>query len=165
MDKYASARYTLLTVCGFTLVNMVLMLFNSNIYFVYSAQIPQYIYVLVYYLTGAGKFISFIIAMVPVALLFLCWYLSEKNNIWMIIATVLYGIDALLAVYGLLSSFSISNLVQALIAVYVMYMLINGLRSSWKFWKIANRKRPKPSDYRANREIIIDVTEDDENNY
>lgn len=112
-NQYASARANLLLVVIFTLVNVALCLFGTDTYFLFSAIVPYFIAVVgaetcglypeEYYaemgMTEAdllpNGFIAVFaaIAIVILALYFVCWLLSKKHVAFMIAALVLFVID------------------------------------------------------------------------
>ena len=96
-SKYASSRMNLLLVVGFTVINIFLLVTNSNSYFLFSAYIPYALIDLGMYLCGRYpqeiyedygniEFVNdtffatmVVIALVIVLVYFLCW-LSQKNT-------------------------------------------------------------------------------------
>ena len=149
-SRYRSSRYNLILVIAFTLVNMVLCLTNANTYFLFSASIP-------YLLTDLGMFLcgkypeefylqdefngmelldtSFlavmvVIAVVILALYFVCWLLSKKKVGWLIAALVLFGIDtvAMFWYFGITKDMIIDIIFHAWVICY----LAMGIHSHFK---------------------------------
>lgn len=149
-SRYRSSRYNLILVIAFTLVNMVLCLTNANTYFLFSASIP-------YLLTDLGMFLcgkypeefylqddfngmelldtSFlavmvVIAVVILALYFVCWLLSKKKVGWLIAALVLFGIDtvAMFWYFGITKDMIIDIIFHAWVICY----LAMGIQSHFK---------------------------------
>ena len=149
-SRYKSSRYNLILVIAFTLVNMLLCLTNANTYFLFSASIP-------YLLTDLGMFLcgkypeefylqdefngmelfdtSFlavmvVIAVVILALYFVCWLLSKKKVGWLIAALVLFGIDtvAMFWYFGITKDMIIDIIFHAWVICY----LAMGIQSYFK---------------------------------
>ncbi len=151
--KYASARTSLLLVIVFTILNILLLLIQSDIYFLFSAYIP-------YILTGLGMvycglypseyystqnldlhifdsyvFSFFIAIAVGIILLYnLCWFFTKKSKVsWLIFALVLFGFDTIvfLCIRGIVLEavvdyiFHIWVLASIGRGIYAHYMLKN----------------------------------------
>lgn len=127
---YGQARHNILLVLLFTAVNIVLLLVNSDTYFLFSAYIPYMIVSMGMFMCGRFpaeyygdlseyKFfdtsvltIAVVLAAVLCALYLLCWLLSKKGRgVWMIIALVLFCLDTVLMLLGGIGSESISDLI------------------------------------------------------
>ena len=101
--RLSSARYSLLLVILFTVVNLVLLLTQSDRYFLFSASVP-------YYLTafgmgmdqGVGGSVFTVTALVISALILaaylICWHQSKYHWVCTIIALGLFAIDTILLV-------------------------------------------------------------------
>ena len=143
--KYNSARANLLAVILFTLVNIVLVLTNSNRYFLFSAFIP-------YIIAGVGMEIcgklpaeyyaeygsmepffdnTVFAVMIGIAALFiviylLCWLLSKKYKVaWLVVAMVLFALDTVSML--LLSGDLSDSVIDIVFHVWVIYYLISGI--------------------------------------
>ena len=126
-QKYNSARSNLLLMLGFTLVNIVLLVIKSNTMFLFSATVP-------YYALAIGleeKLLlgpAIIIAVISVAVYFLCWLLSKKQSGWMVAALVLFLIDTVCTAVLFLAAGEVSGITDILIHVWVLYYLIIGVK-------------------------------------
>lgn len=99
----ASGRNNLLLVVIFTVINLVMLLTESNTYFLFSASVP-------YYFTafgmgmdmGMGGSVFTVTALVISALILaaylLCWIFGKKRKGWLIAALVLFIVDSVLLV-------------------------------------------------------------------
>lgn len=148
-NKYNICRANLLLVMIFSIVNMVLPAVGSQSYFLFSAFVPFFLAYLgadatgmfsdEYYATNyaPGEFealdISFLIvmmamALVIVALYFLCWIMSKKHGIgWIITALVLFGLDTILMF--LIQGVAIDAILDIVFHGWVIYYLIVGIVS------------------------------------
>ena len=152
--RYKNARMNLLMVFAFTLINIVLLITNSNLYFLFSASIPQYIASIAMYMCGkfpsdyytpeeleAGflddsVFIVFIAVAIILTLFYLLsWFMSDKKHVgWLIFSLVLFSLDtiAMLLLYGI--SFDI--ILDILFHGWVLYYLISGVSAHFKLKKL-----------------------------
>lgn len=113
--RFKGSRNNLLLVVAFTVINTILLVTNSDTYFLFSAYIP---YVLVFlgmsvcgmlpaeyygeefsqmeFVPSSAFAVFLAIAVVIIALYFLAWLFSKKNRIgWMIFALVFFSIDTI----------------------------------------------------------------------
>lgn len=124
VKRYASARNNLIIMIIFTVVNIVTMFFGSESMMLFSATIP-------YFAVGMGYWKAdseFLIAVISIALYLLCWFMSKKNYIWLIVATVLFSIDtaAMIYLYASTGEFE-SDIFDIVIHAFVLYYLIVGI--------------------------------------
>lgn len=154
-SKYKSSRLNLLIVVALTAVNMVMLLTNSDRYFLFSAFIP---YMTTFFgMMMCGKFPaefygedyasavfldqSFFISMIVIAvfilvLYLLSWLLSKKHKVgWLVFALVLFSVDTLCLLFmgGNLSE----NIVDILFHAFVIYELSSGIRAHSKLKKLS----------------------------
>ncbi|MBQ7338797.1 MAG: hypothetical protein IJW40_10145 [Clostridia bacterium] len=132
-NHYQSARYHLLLVVIFTLINLVLLALGSSSYFLFSATIP-------YAITGVAKWMSpeetyltqplfliaLIISLALVALYLVGYFLSKHfRGGWLIFSLVFFMIDSI----GLFIFFGISvdMLMDIIIHVWVIISLSRGV--------------------------------------
>ena len=153
--KYRTARYELLAVVIFTLVNVLMPVFGSQTYFLFSIYFPYELSITaavlcmrfpeeVYEAAGVSMediwtsygltfaemegvlnvifAIVICVALAITGLYFLCFILSKKNHIWLVVGTVLFGIDTLM----LLSNIDIISLVLHII---ILVILIRGCKT------------------------------------
>lgn len=152
-SKYKNSTHNLLIVAIFTLINVVLLIAQSNTYFLFSASIP---YALVdfamffcgrypeevYYGMADVVFLDntfFVIAVVLAALIillyFLSWLFAKKNKIgWMIFALVFFALDtvAMLAYYGI----NADMIVDIVFHAWVLISLATGISNYYKLKKL-----------------------------
>ena len=163
-NKYKVSRANLLLVLAFTAINLILLLINSNTYFLFSAFIPYFIADLGMLMCGkypaefyvddfAGmEFLdtSFLVVMVVIAfavlaLYLLAWFLSKNNKVgWLIFALILFGIDTVLMF--LLSGISVSSIFDILFHAWVIYELAVGIHAHYKLKALPPEEAPAPSD-------------------
>ena len=142
LSKYATARWNLLSVFGFTMLNIVLAILNANIYMLFSAQIP-YAFAYTGYLDAAelgdkSYLITGAIIAVAITLPYLLlWVFSKKHYACMIAAIVYFALDCIF----LILNFNIDFIIDILFHILVMYYLIMGV----KYGRILKKKYNFPN--------------------
>ncbi len=160
-NKYSSACHNILLVLAFTAINLILLVANSNSYFLFSAYIPYALADIGMFLCGMypaeyyaeffpgmeflpkGVFVvTLAIAVVILVLYVLCWIFARKfKSGWLITALVLFSIDTvvLLIFNGIMIDFILDYVFHA----WVIFSLINGLVAYTKLKKLpAEEERP-----------------------
>ncbi|MCL2200540.1 MAG: hypothetical protein FWB75_01120 [Oscillospiraceae bacterium] len=91
--KFSRARGALLSVVVFTLVNLLIEVFGLEFYFLYSAFFPQLVYVMLADFNFAV--LGFVLALGITAIYFVCWILSKKRRVFILIAMIIFLMDTL----------------------------------------------------------------------
>ena len=154
LNRYSSARHNILLVLIFTTINIVLLVANSDSYFLFSAYIPYLVvtygmlfcgrFPAEYYedlldygfeFLDTGFFVGTLIVAVVICVLYLiCWLFSDKNRVgWMITALVLFSIDTLMMVLG---GLSIDSALDVLFHGWVIVSLSMGIAAHFKLKKL-----------------------------
>lgn len=147
-QRYKSSRVSLLLLIIFTAVNIVLLVTQSNRYFLFSATIPYFVVDMGMYFTGMyppeyypgapetmdiSVFIFAVsVAVLMILLYFLCWLLSKNHKTgWLITALVFFAADtlAMLWLYGITPDM----LMDVLFHVWVIVDLSMGIRACIAF--------------------------------
>ncbi len=144
-NYYNTARVNVLSVVIFTLINVVLCLLGMDSYFLFSAIVPYFIasigalwgglYPPEYYadleMTEAD-FLStgFVVAcaavaIVIIALYFVCWLLSKKHVAFMIAALALFAIDTVMM--PVLFGISLDWILDYVFHAWVLVSLVIGI--------------------------------------
>ncbi len=152
--KFASARSNIVVVLLFTLLNIILLVTNSNTYFLFSAYVP-------YFLADLGMFycgmypaeyygdelanmlfmdksffaIMLVLAAVVLALYLLSWIFTKKGKTgWMIFALVFFSVDT--AALFLLNGFSSELIIDYVFHAWVIVSFANGIAAAGKLKKL-----------------------------
>lgn len=171
-QKYKNARTNLLIVVAFTAINILLLIANTDTYFLFSAFIPYFITTLGMlvcgrfpdeYYTGdfAGMefiddsvfFVLLIISIAIILVYLLAWFMSSKNRSgWLVFMLVLFIFDTLgmLVINGI----SVQSIIDILFHIWVIYYLIVGI-------KACNRLKSIPVEDVIQNENSIDENEDE----
>jgi len=150
--RYASSRHNILLVLVFTVVNIILLVANSNTYFLFSAFIPYAIVDLGMYFCGKypAEFYgdlsqyeffdtSVLVVMVAIAVLIcipylLCWLFSKKGRVaWLIIALVMFVLDTLLMI---LNGIGADSIIDVVFHGWVILSLSLGVAAHFKLKKL-----------------------------
>lgn len=152
-NKYNSARANLVLVIAFTLINIILLVTNSNRYFLFSAYIPYFVmdlgmflcgkYPAEYYgnefsgmaFLGNSVFAGFIaVALLCVVIYLLCWIFSKKKAGWLIAALVMFVLDSL-AMF-LIGGISADSIMDVVFHAWVIWSLASGVIAYNKLKKL-----------------------------
>lgn len=135
---YAAARSNLLLVVAFTAVNLVLTLINADLYFLFSATVPQFILGIGYaFETTTAIAVAAVIAFLGAGVYLLCWWLSKKHRGWMVVALILFALDTLAALA--MVAMDTGMLLDLVFHVWVLFYLISGVSAMVKMKKQAEQ--------------------------
>lgn len=132
-QKYDSARANLLFMIIATVINLALLLANSDTFLLFSATVPYFSLVMaqISIEEGANVTLAYVIgggfAAAILLLYALSWVLSKKQSGWLTLALVLFGIDTLALVALYISAEDVSGVIDLAFHVWVIYYLIIGL--------------------------------------
>lgn len=160
--RVRNSRNNILWVVAFTLINILLLVSNSNSYFLFSAYIPYMladygmyfggIYPAEYYgeflpeitFLGNGYFATMlVIAAVILVLYVLCWVFAKKKpTAWLIVALVLFSMDT--ALFLLMQGINLALLVDYLFHGWVIVILAMGLSAIKKLKALPEEEIPAP---------------------
>ena len=143
----AGGRHNLLLVIIFTVVNLVLLLVESDTYFLFSASVPYYTTVFCkvldslaagYYTMGTLTIVSLVVSAVILGVYLLCWFMSKNKSGWLIAALVLFCIDTLaLLGFTLFMDLMGENILDFVFHAWVIYSLAQTLRCNAKLKALA----------------------------
>ena len=135
--RYKSARFDLLIVIIFTVINIVMLFTGSETMMLFSATIPYYAVAIAYFtnlqLGGLDWFVtgSLIFAFVILAVYLVCWFFSKKRHGWLTVALVLFCLDTLATVFLYMDNLA-SGIMDFVIHGAVIYYLIMGVKAGQK---------------------------------
>lgn len=152
--KYVSARSNLLLIVVFTLINIILLVAQGDVYFLFSAFIPYYLMSLGMVFCGMysdatqsselaelvifdrSAFAVFaIICAVILAMYLLAWILTKKPRIgWMIFGLVIFSLDTVMML--LLGGIYLENIIDILFHAWAIYSLSAGIAAFYKLKKL-----------------------------
>lgn len=132
-QKYKSARNNLLLMIGFTVINIVLLVVDAGVMFLFSATIP-------YYATLFGMMVDnvaamtalFLVAAFSIIAYLVCWIFSKKHFGWMIGALVLFVVDTVAMGRIALSMMDISAIIDVAFHAWVIFYLVMGISNGSK---------------------------------
>lgn len=153
INKYQNSRHNLLLIVVFSLINILLLVTNSNSYFLFSASIPYCCvdlgmllcgkYPEEYYqefggidpLNDSFLVVMLVFAAVILLLYLLSWIFSKKPRVgWMIFALVFFALDTVGML--LLTGISSDMIIDVVFHGWVIVSLSSGIASYFKLKKL-----------------------------
>ena len=131
--KFNQARGNLLAVIIFTALNLVLTACNANLYLLFSATMPQFVFAIGQGLAQQFEsniflFIGLVIAVLVLTIYLICWFCSKRKRAFMLGALIFFAIDTVLFLFLALSDgFEASYLLDIFFHGWVLFYLINGV--------------------------------------
>jgi hypothetical protein len=133
---FEKSRNNLLLVIAFTVINLVLIYFDANVNFLFSATIPQFVFNMGKYFveqTDLNIFfiIGLIIAFLAVLSYFIFWLLARRTRVLILVALIFFCIDSLLLIYLVFinDEFNFSVLMEIAFHAWILYYLITGVKA------------------------------------
>lgn len=152
-SRYKNSVSNLLAVMAFSLINIILLVIQSDTYFLFSAFIP---YALAYYgMYFCGMYpeeyysdvpdaeffdksflvITLVAAAVVILLYFISWFFAKKKKVgWLIFALVLFCIDTV-AMF-VFTGFNMDAIIDIIFHGWVIFSLVNGIVTYNKLKKL-----------------------------
>jgi hypothetical protein len=133
---FEKARNNLLAVIAFTVINLILAVFDAGVYFLFSATLPQFVFEIGRNLdfemgTSIFMILGLIIAIIIIIPYFVFWILAKRARILILVALIFFGIDSLFLLFLILGTeFEFSYLLEIAFHVWILYYLIIGV-SAW----------------------------------
>ena len=118
--KFKNARINLLLVIAFTAINLMFMIIETDLYFLFSATMPLFFY-------GLFGVPGLIIALVGIGLYLMCFILSKNMRVFILVALVIFGVDTLMFLtiaFGV--GFEISFVIDLAFHAWVLVCLVSG---------------------------------------
>lgn len=146
LSRWKGGNWAIFCVAAFSVVNILMFLFGSDSYFLFTAYIPYFLGALgVAFLKGMweypvspalGAFLLSITA-VLVILYFVFWFFSKKKVGWLIAGTVFFALDtAFVVLFGMISGDFVSLLVDILFHILALVEMILGVTAAVKLKKL-----------------------------
>lgn len=138
--KFAKSRSNLLLVVALSTVNVILMLINSGIYFLFSAAFPIFSIELGQIISeesgnSAYYTIGIAVAFLAIAFYGTCYLLSKRYKAFILVALVGFVIDTILLLWLSILEIDISMIIDMIIHAWVIYYLAIGVRAWLGFRK------------------------------
>ena len=145
-QRYTTARFNLLIMLGFTLLNVILIAVGSNTYMLFSATIPYVAVQMGMFLCGKlpaewyeGEsfeflpdfvlFIAIAIAAAIIIYIFMCWLFSSKVRYGFFIAALVYfALDTLYLLWIFDASLILDLVFHAWVIGYLVIGIVSGVK-------------------------------------
>ena len=153
-DRYEGGRSFLLMISVLSAVNLFTIVVNGT-FFVFSSYVTQLIAAIGadwYYMTGkiVWPLLCGALGLISIAPYFLCYFLSKKRVGGMIAALVLFSVDSLLFLLGILAAFDTSLLLDLIFRTWALVAIILAVVDGMKC-----KKEPAPT----TEELLIHTEE------
>lgn len=158
LAQLAGGRFSLMLILIFTLINLTMVLLDSDRYFLFSASVPYYLTLFgkamdngfssgTWDVIGAYTTTTLIVSVVILALYLLCWLMSRKRAGWLTGALVLIVLDtsALVLVTYVLYGSPIVNILDLLLHTWVLWELFQAVRANKKLKFLASEPPVDPA--------------------
>lgn len=146
-QQVSGARSSLLVVLIFTMVNLLMLLLDSDRYFLFSASVPYYLTAFGMGMdiglgeTGIGTFtlVALGISAVVLALYLVSWLMSKKRPGWLVVAFVAFILDTVALVLVCLAFDALAeSVVDLVFHTWVVVSLCQGIVANSKLKKMPN---------------------------
>ncbi len=137
LAKYRVARINIVMMLAFTLVNILLLFLQSDLFFLFSATFPYLAVVFGMTLETTGAMIGGIaIALVTLGIYLLLWIFSKSKYDFMIPLLVLFVLDTLCTVAFYAIAMEISGILDLAFHIWVVYYLVIGVKNGQKLKRL-----------------------------
>lgn len=123
-NAYDIARSNLLVAIVFTIINIVLVVLETDTMFLFSALIPYYFALIAYY---SEIYFYYIIPIIIILLYLGCWYFSKKHVSGLIVSFVLFVLDTIFMLWLYDFQFDASMIIDVIFHVWILAYLIGGI--------------------------------------
>jgi len=133
---FKRARGNLLLVVAFTVINLILMAAGSNFYLLFSATVPGLVYIATWY-----SAVGLIAALAITAVYLVCYLLSKKYRVFILVAMILFAVDTAIFLFLLFeimaaATFEFMFLVELAFHAWILFYLITGTVAWAKLRKV-----------------------------
>jgi len=97
--RFNRARSNLLAVVAFTVINLIALTLDFNFSFLFSALVPQFVLIVLEEVLGGA--VGLVLALGCTAVYLVCYLLSKRWRVFILVALILFALDALV-LFGLL---------------------------------------------------------------
>lgn len=152
-QMYNSARGNLLLMLVFTVINIILLVINTDVMFLFAASVPYYS--MVFGLIEEVLLMpAIMVTVISVAIYLLCWIFSKKHVGWMIAALVLFVLDTLFGAGLFFLLEDVSGVLDILIHIWVLYYLIVGVKYGIKLIKMPEDVLPEEQEITSENSVL-----------
>jgi hypothetical protein len=124
--QFSRARGNLLLVIVFSAVNLILVAMESSLYFPFSAVMPIFLYAVLIQIFFVETLTALVFGFLCIGTYYICWALSKKLRVFILIALIFFVADTLLYGYIFLDDVDTGFFIQAAFRVWVLFYLVTG---------------------------------------
>jgi len=133
LNNYKKARIALITAIVFTIINCVLVYLLEDFTLVFAIALPQLAIQLMDFFVEQGYseiLVVILYCVLPLAFYGACYIISKKKTKWLLAATILYCVDALILVVAWAGTgFDSSMLFELVFEGWILISLIKGAKA------------------------------------
>ncbi|MCL2753470.1 MAG: hypothetical protein FWE44_04900 [Defluviitaleaceae bacterium] len=136
---YTAARGTMIAVFAFTCINIVLQITNAELFFLFSASLPQLalfldatvdLWTREYTFTALGIALAFVAALPYIVF----WFASSKSKVWILAALIYFAIDlivliVLVVMAGGFGEFDVFLIIELVFLAWILISLAMGTKA------------------------------------
>jgi len=143
--SFARSRSNLLLMVAFTVLNLFLSISGADFHMLFSATLPTVIYnshrIFPGFTTLDMGDTGIVIAFAILFFYCLCWLLSKRHRVFIVIAFAFFAIDTLIFLYIVFIWFGMPDagwLIDMVFQAWVMFYLVAGTIAWWKLREVSN---------------------------
>ena len=133
---FSRSRGVLLAVVAFTVINLLLETFGADFYLLYSASVPQFVLLIADEIGIYG--FGLVLALIITAVYLVCWALSKRWRIFILIALILFSLDTLFLLLLVIDAENFSLfLIDLAFCVWILFSLARGSIAWFKLRRVS----------------------------
>ena len=162
-QQYLTARVNLMLMIVLSFINLILILADADIQFMFSASLPTFAAIWGYAFDTAANtqifsILGILVSVVWIGLFLLCFFLSKKRLGFMIAAAILFAVDCIFCIANFYlymqaiqemaedgQGMIISAVIEVLFHIWILYYLIMGWRTGLKLKAKYGTLTPDPA--------------------
>lgn len=143
--RISGGRTMLITAIVLTILNMIFVVLDKNMYFIFSVAASYYMVAFgkgmdngfsegAWSVNGTYTVTALVMSVIVLAIFFLCWYKSKTNHRWLTVGLVLFIFDTLVLIWVTLVMIADpgSNIVDLCIHLWILYIMGRAVNCSKK---------------------------------
>jgi len=125
--KFNKSRNNLLAVVAFTAINLILIAFDAEFHFLFSAIIPQVVQYALYDYIGMEMIGALSVALAITSIFLICYALSKRWRFFILVALILFAVDAAFLVLEMVYSGDFVGFsLYVIFHTWILFYLITG---------------------------------------
>lgn len=160
--KFNISRSNLLWVIAFSVINLLLALFNTEIFFLFSLTFPNILIeigqlIAIELNNSIFILVGVIMAIITIVLYVICYLLSKKYKAFILVSLILFSIDTIILLCVSVMTLNISSIIDIAVHIWVIYYLINGVKAWLNLKNLSFDEETEVIDISEETRATIDV--------